>query len=81
MKDPAMQIAKDAPGIKQPRWIGDAKEFAEKPLTEQNQELLQVVGGVVAGVYDGVFAVRPAQRACELCNVGEVCRIEQWGNG
>jgi hypothetical protein len=81
MKDPVMQIPKEAEGIKQPRWIGDAKEFAEKPLTEQNQELLQVVGGVVAGVYDGVFAVRPAPRACELCNVGEVCRIEQWGNG
>jgi hypothetical protein len=81
MKDPAMSLPAEAVGIKQPRWIGVVKEFAEKPLAEQNQELLQVVGGVVAGVYDGVFAVRPTHKACELCSVGELCRIEQWGQG
>lgn len=81
MKDPALQISKDAQGIKQPRWISDVKEFAEKPLSEQNHELLQVISGIVTGVHDGVFAVRPAPKACELCNVGELCRIEQWGNG
>lgn len=80
--DPSFEVPKDAVGIKTLKPNADTKEFLDKPLTEQNQLILDVVGKIASDLHAGLFAVRPVDEgACELCDVKELCRIEHWGNG
>ena len=80
--DPSFDVPKDAVGIKTLKPTTASKEFLEKPLVEQNHLILEVVGEIASGLHAGLYAVRPAGTdACRTCDVQELCRIEQWGNG
>ena len=74
-------IAKADPGIKQPDWRTTAREFALKPLAEQNAEVLSVIGGIARNMQSGEFAVKPLQKACQTCDYHELCRVDEWGKG
>ncbi|MFN5875256.1 MAG: PD-(D/E)XK nuclease family protein [Ignavibacteria bacterium] len=81
MKDPSFVITKADPGIKQPDWRTTAREFALKPLAEQNAEVLSVIGGIARNMQSGEFAVKPLQKACQTCDYHELCRVDEWGKG
>ena len=81
MKDPACVVAKTDPGVKLPDWKTHVKQFSLKPLTEQNHEVLTVIGGIAHELQSGEFAVRPLQSACNTCDYNELCRVDEWGKG
>ncbi|MBM4178186.1 MAG: hypothetical protein FJ211_02485 [Ignavibacteria bacterium] len=81
LRDPEFVIPEHAPGVKLTNWTGAHKEFAGQPLTEQNKFVLETIAGIVDSIHNGCFAVKPAKQACRRCDFGELCRVEQWGNG
>jgi ATP-dependent helicase/DNAse subunit B len=81
MKDPDFVIAKTDSGIKLPDWRTTAREFALKPLAEQNAEVLSVIGDIAHTMQSGEYVVKPLQKACLTCDYHELCRVDEWGTG
>lgn len=81
MKDPGFTVAKTDRGIKQPDWKTNVKEFSQKPLPEQTSHVLSLIGGIASELQQGEFAVKPLQKACDMCEFHELCRVDEWGKG
>lgn len=52
---------------------------AIKSMELEYDEILTTVEPAIAALSDGIFPVRPTDKACRYCGLNEICRIESWG--
>lgn len=61
------------------RSLRTTSDPAVKSMELNYDEILENVEPAITTLNDGIFPVRPTDKACRYCGLNEICRIESWG--